>query len=344
MKVKPFSEIVSDDKEEIKKETIKPFIDDDINGGEEIKEDDAIEQSLNERNENIFYKTVKFLGSFGGLVSVIIGLIFTVLFVDTLQTIETLVKGGSLLNILYLIALIILLFSLTLFSYKNYKDIKNLKSVKKIQELFTKQKANPNEEIIPITLNLLNKYTLSSNVKLQQKAELLQTKISSSHEYKEIYKELDEDVIKEIDIQAQKMIKTASIQAAISTAISPIAIVDSGIILWRSLRLTKEIAQLYGYKPGWFSTIMLLKQGAFNVFFAGVTELVIEYTHNITEASLLSKISTSAAQGLSNGVLMARLGFGIMKACRPLPMEVKRESFIKGIYQSIKEYINGSNN
>jgi len=342
MNVKPFSEIVSDTKEK-EQEPLKPFVDD-ARGGKEIKEVSIEKQPSNEEKENILHKTIKFLGSFSGLVSAIAGFILVAVVVDALQTIEILVTGGSFLNTFYLIALIVLLTSLTIFSYGNYRQIKNLKSVKKIQELFARQKANPSKEIIPVTLSLLNSYTASAHVKLQQKAELLQIRISSSHEYKEIYKELDEDVINEIDIQVQARIKTASIQAAISTAISPLAIVDSGIILWRSLRLTKEIAQLYGYKPGWLSTLILLKKGAFNVFFAGATELALEYTHDITEASIISKISTSAAQGLSNGILLARLGFGIMQACRPLPIRVKRESFIKGIYHSIKEFIITSNN
>ena len=337
MNVKPFSEIVSDTKEK-EQEPVKPFVDD-ARGGKEIKEVGIEKQSSKKQKENILRNTIKFLGSFAGVVSAVAGFILVTIIVDALQTIESLVTSGSFLDTLYLIALSVLLTSLTIFSYGNYREIKSLKSVQKIQKFFARQKVNPNKEIISATLNLLNSYTASPNVKLEQKAELLQTRISSSHECKEIYKELDEDVINEIDIQVQARIKTASIQAAISTAISPIAIVDSGIILWRSLRLTKEIAQLYGYKPGWLSTLILLKKGAFNVFFAGVTELALEYTHDITETSVISKISTSAAQGLSNGILLARLGFGIMQACRPLPMQIKRESFIKGIYRSIKERI-----
>jgi putative membrane protein len=340
MNVKPFSEIVSDTKEK-EQEPIKPFIDN-ARGGREFKEVSIGTQFSNVKKETLLLKTIHFLGSFFGVISVIAGFILVAILVDALQTIELLVTSGSFLDTFYLIALIVLLTSLTIVSYQNYAQIKSLKSVKKIQEFFVQQKANPSKEIIPVTLSLLNNYTKSDDVKLQQKAELLQSRISSSHEYKEIYKELDEDVVNEIDIQVQARIKTASLQAAISTAISPLAVVDLGIILWRSLRLTKEIAQLYGYKPGWIATVILLKKGAFNVFFAGATELAIEYTHDLTEASIISKISTSAAQGLSNGILLARLGFGIMQACRPLPMRAKRESFIKGIYHSIKELLSTS--
>lgn len=339
MSVKPFSEKVLESKEK-EQEPIKPFVDN-AHGGKEIKEIDT-QKPVNNKKTNALLRSIQFLGSFSGVISVVIVFIFVVIFVDALQTIQALVVGDSLLNILTLIALIALLTTLSIFSYQNYREIKKLKSVKKVQELFAKQKADPSKEIISATLNMLNNYTKSDNKKLQQKAQLLQNRISDSHDYKEIYKELDEEVIKEIDIQAQAKIKTASLQAAISTAISPLAVVDAGIILWRSLRLTKEIALLYGYKPSWLSTVILLKKGAFLIFFAGATELAIEYTNDLTQKSIISKISTSAAQGLSNGILLARLGFGVMQACRPLPLQAKRESFIKGVYRSIKELLSTS--
>jgi putative membrane protein len=52
---------------------------------------------------------------------------------------------------------------------------------------------------------------------------------------------------------------------------------------------------------------------------------------------VVSKISLSAGEGISNGILLARIGYGVMAACRPLPMRVKRGSFIRGMVSSIKE-------
>ena len=112
------------------------------------------------------------------------------------------------------------------------------------------------------------------------------------------------------------------------------ALLDGAIIIWRAVLLTKDIAKLYGFKPSWLGTIILLKHGAFNVFFATTTELATEYINDIAHSSLLSKISLSATEGLTNGILLARLGYGVMQACRPLPLKVKRASLIQSFYAS----------
>ena len=69
--------------------------------------------------------------------------------------------------------------------------------------------------------------------------------------------------------------------------------------------------------------------------FAGVAELASEYLSEATHSSIISKISLSAGQGLSNGVLLARLGFGVIQACRPITSKTKRETFIKSIFISL---------
>lgn len=336
MIIKPFSEKVSDIKEPTQ-ETLKPFIEE-AHGGTEIRELDVMEVSSREK-ESLFVRSIGFLGSFSGLFSAVAGFVFVILLGDAIETIESLFRGGSLLDSLYLVALITLLLSLAIMSYRNYTEMRSLKSAKKMQEFFAQEREQASKNILPVVLTLLAGYTKSTNSKLQEKALLLRNRIESSHEYKEIYRELDEEVLSEIDRVAQKKIKTASVEAAISTALSPLALLDVALIIWRSVRLSREIAELYGYKPNWLFSVILLKQAAFNLFFAGASELALEYTNDIAQASLLSKLSTSAAQGMGNGILLARVGYGIMQACRPLPMRVKRESFTKGIYSSIKESI-----
>jgi len=82
------------------------------------------------------------------------------------------------------------------------------------------------------------------------------------------------------------------------------------IILFQSMKLTNEVAHLYGLKPSRISTFCILKKGVIAIFFSGTSELAIEYVNSITELSIASKISLSAAQGISNGVLLARVGYG----------------------------------
>ncbi|ADN09326.1 TIGR01620 family protein [Sulfurimonas autotrophica] len=336
MSIKPFSQKVKESASQ-QQETLKPFVAE-PKGGVEIEEQSLeLSQTQLEEKRNFLQKSIRFLGSLSGILVTLITFLFIALTVDALQNLESLYQSKSLLDMFYLIGLTLLTLSLGLFSYKNYKDIKALKNAKKMQNFYALQKENPNKQIIPMTRKLLDRYAKNyTNEKILTKIEVLQNSINNSYDYYEIYDDLDKEVLSLIDTKAKEKIKNASIQAAISTAISPLALLDAMIIIWRSFLLTKEIAVLYGYKPSVYSTVVLLKHGAFNVFFAGATELAQEYANETMHNSLIAKASSSASQGIVNGVLMARLGYGVLKACRPLPLKAKRDSFMGAIYKALK--------
>ncbi len=335
MSLKPFSEVVIEETEEARVTT--PFIDE-AKGGVAVEA--AYLEESKKLQENLVVRSINYLGSLRGVFVMFVLFILTVLLVDAIGTFQDLVTHGSVLDVIYLVALLLLLSALSIVTYKNYKQIMMLKSATQHQNAFTVQKTETTKEIVPLTLELLDSYEKSSeDESFKQRAGVLRERISSSHDYKAIYTELDEEVLEIIDVKVQNAIKAASAQAALSTAISPLALLDAAIVIWRGVRLTKEIAMLYGFKPGWISTIVLLKKGAFTIFFVGATELAVEYVNAASESTIVSKISLSAGQGISNGVLLARIGYGVMAACRPLPMRVKRGSFISSMAGSIKDAV-----
>ncbi|QNA70465.1 TIGR01620 family protein [Sulfurospirillum diekertiae] len=335
--IKPFSEIVTESNTNEEKPLIKPFIED-ADGGVEITED-TFDALTSMESLTTFQKCVQFLSSLSGLISILIMFVLVALIVDSFKTLLELFSSGSLLDMVYFGALLVLIATLSLFTFKNYQQIKRLKNVQETQQFYAKQKINPDKHIVPQTLELLTLYSSSANNDLKQMVELLESRINNSQHYKEIYKDLDEEVLGVIDTEVKNKIKTASLQVALSTAISPVALLDAGLIVWRSFLLTKEISTLYGFKAGWLSTIVLLKKGIFNVCFAGVTELAGELASEVFSASAINKFSISAGQGLANGVLLARLGFGVMEACRPLPFSEKKPNYIKTIWSAIKDAV-----
>jgi len=332
MSIKPFSEVVEERPPQ--ENVITPFVDI-ASGGKDVEER-YFGKTDSKEQENFVIKTIGFLGSLRGVIVMFVLFFITVLVVDAVATLQDLLRSGSVLDIIYLVALLLLLSALSMLTYKNYKQIMMLKSATRHQSAFFREKETPSKKIVPMTLELLNSFS-NENEALTQKSNILRERISGSHDYAAIYKELDEEVLEVIDQEAQTRIKMASAQAALSTAISPLAILDAAIVIWRGVRLTKEIAKLYGFKPGWISTIVLLKQGAVTILFVGATELATEYVNAASESTVVSKLSLSAGEGISNGVLLARIGYGVMAACRPLPMRVKRGSFIGSMVSSIKD-------
>lgn len=335
MSIKPFSEKVSTQAKP--DETLKPFVDV-PSGGVVVDEQYMLERDI-ETQKNIMLRIISFMGSARGVLVAFVLFVLVVLLVDAIATFQELLTSDSLLDGIYLVAVVLLLTALTLVSIKNLKQIRALKSAERHQRAFSAQKTLATKAIVPMTLELLSSYDKREDPQLKQKVEILKERISSSHEYSAIYKELDEVVLEQIDLQVQERIKTASAQAALSTAISPLALLDAAIVVWRGIRLTKEIAALYGFKPGWIATVVLLRKGAFSIFFVGATELAVEYMNAASESTIVSKISLSAGQGISNGVLLARIGYGVMSACRPLPMRVKRQNFLRSMVSTLKETI-----
>jgi putative membrane protein len=107
-----------------------------------------------------------------------------------------------------------------------------------------------------------------------------------------------------------------------------------------------DIAKLYGYKPNFIGELMLVKSVIFNLAFASVTELLTHHSGDMFGGTMLSKLSLHGAQGVANGVLIARVGLGTIKSVRPIIYKDKNEGFLKNLTKNIinKIFSNKSTN
>ncbi|XQW86078.1 YcjF family protein [Thalassotalea piscium] len=148
----------------------------------------------------------------------------------------------------------------------------------------------------------------------------------SSEEYKELTdKELltlySRQVLSIVDQKALDKISKHSTEAAVLVALSPIAILDMLLMLWRNTKMINEIAALYGMKMSYWSRIKLIKQTFKNMVYAGASELITDIGADLLGADMLAKLSGRLAQGLGAGMLTARLGLKAMQVCRPVPYQ-----------------------
>jgi putative membrane protein len=137
-------------------------------------------------------------------------------------------------------------------------------------------------------------------------------------------------VLAPLDRQARRLVIRGARDIGALTALSPLGLLDSAIVLWRTLAMMRAIARLYGVRPGPVATIRLLRRTLAHVLAAGVGELVSDAAVEAAGASLLSVISTRIGQGAVHGLLAARLGLAAVQICRPLP-------FVEGELPSIKQ-------
>ncbi|MBE2893772.1 YcjF family protein [Spirabiliibacterium falconis] len=158
-----------------------------------------------------------------------------------------------------------------------------------------------------------------------------QEQVSDEHSATEVRFLFSQNILRDLDKQARKLVSKSAAESAVIVAVSPLAIVDVLFVAWRNLALINRIAKLYGIELGYFSRIRLLRMVLVNMAFAGATELVHEIGMDWLSKDLMAKLSARAAQGLGVGLLTARLGIKTMEFCRPLafmPDEKPRLSII----------------
>ncbi|MBP2300629.1 TIGR01620 family protein [Azospirillum picis] len=142
--------------------------------------------------------------------------------------------------------------------------------------------------------------------------------VTDAHDEHEVVRLLDREVLAPLDRAAYQRVMRASRDTAIATALSPAALLDFAVVLWRNLKLVREIAALYGARPGYVGSLRLLRRMLANIAVAGVTESAHHVAVEALGGSLAAAISTRMGQGMINGLLTARVGLTAMHLCRPI--------------------------
>ncbi|SFC86270.1 TIGR01620 family protein [Pseudoalteromonas denitrificans] len=130
------------------------------------------------------------------------------------------------------------------------------------------------------------------------------------------------------DEQAQKLINKYALESGLMVALSPIALVDMAAVLWRGSKLIENIAKVYGIPLGYVSRLKLYRLLLKQMLFAGTTELVSDLATTVVSAELAGKISARAGQGISVGILTARIGYKAMELSRPIPELKNKQKFL----------------
>jgi putative membrane protein len=137
-------------------------------------------------------------------------------------------------------------------------------------------------------------------------------------------------VLAPLDRHARRLVTRVARDIGALTALSPLGLLDSAIVLWRTLAMLRALARLYGVRPGPVASIRLLRRTLAHVLAAGLGELLSDAAIETAGASLLSVISSRIGQGAVHGLLAARLGLAAVQICRPLP-------FVEGELPSMKQ-------
>ncbi|HSK41161.1 MAG TPA: TIGR01620 family protein [Arenibaculum sp.] len=163
----------------------------------------------------------------------------------------------------------------------------------------------------------------------------LDRQVSDAHDAAEAIRLTQRVLLHPLDRRAYRLVLAAARDTALATALSPAALLDALIVAWRNLRLVRQIASLYGARPGWLGSIRLLRRMLANLAVAGVAEGGTDLAVEAVGGTVAAAMSARVGQGLLNGMLTARVGIVAMHMCRPLPFAPEDRPGLRRIRQEL---------
>ncbi|WP_340677275.1 TIGR01620 family protein [Paraglaciecola sp.] len=146
-----------------------------------------------------------------------------------------------------------------------------------------------------------------------------QNNLESHYTNKEVLSLFELKVLSPIDKMALSNIGKHSSASGVMIAVSPFALLDMLIVLWRNLVMINQLSRFYGVSLGYWGRIELIKKIFRSMLYAGAAEILSDAGNYALGVGLTGKISSRVAQGLGAGVLTSRIGLQALNECRPMP-------------------------
>jgi putative membrane protein len=138
-------------------------------------------------------------------------------------------------------------------------------------------------------------------------------------------------VLVPMDHRAEALIRSTVMQTVVFTAISPTALMESLFFLARGLRLLRQIAELYGGRPGFAGTVHLMRRLVVGSGTVGAVDLIGNVLAQKLGGAILEKLSSEVAESVYATQRMARLGIVCMQMCRPIPFTRDENPSVSGL-------------
>lgn len=122
-----------------------------------------------------------------------------------------------------------------------------------------------------------------------------------------------------LDIAVEREIAKAAKRVSIVTALAPRAIIDIAFVAAQAIRLIRQIAMIYGGRPGLLGFLKLLRSIAAHLAITGGMAAGDSLLQQVVGHGIAARLSAKLGEGVLNGLLTARVGLSAMAVCRPLP-------------------------
>ncbi len=129
----------------------------------------------------------------------------------------------------------------------------------------------------------------------------------------------ERELMTPLDAEARRLVSLAAQRVSIVTAVSPRAMIDVLFVLVASLKLIRQLARLYGGRPGALGMISLMRHVIAHLAITGGMAASDSLVQQVLGHGIAAKLSQRLGEGVLNGLLTARLGLAAIDVTRPLP-------------------------
>jgi putative membrane protein len=129
----------------------------------------------------------------------------------------------------------------------------------------------------------------------------------------------ERELMTPLDEEARRLVSSAAQRVSVVTAVSPRAMIDVLFVFVASLRMIRQLARLYGGRPGALGMIRLLRHVIAHLAITGGMAASDSLIQQMLGHGIAAKLSQRLGEGMLNGLLTARLGLAAIEVTRPMP-------------------------